>query len=323
MRKKEDNSVRASALQITLSIALISGSAILFAIAAPTQSGGVSALSADNLNSGNPFGAPPPCAPPPAGMVSWWPGDGNANDIQDGNNGTLQGGVTFAPGEVGQAFNFNGIDSFVNVPGDVFNLILATLTIDAWVKPTDLTQERAIVVKGTFGINGNDFEYGLRVVAGGQAEGRITDAQGNFASVVSVSVLTLNQFQHIALTYDGAALKLYVNGVLAGTTNTTLIPAASAQPLTIGAWQALNVGTVQFWNGLIDEVELFNRALSQSEIQAIVNASSSGKCRPGATPTPSPTPTLTPTPTPTPTPGGLRPTPTPRPRPTPVPRPTS
>ena len=142
------------------------------------------------------------CVPPPPNMVSWWPGDGNPNDIQDGNNGTLQGGATFAPGEVLQAFSFNGTSSFVNVP-EAANLELQTLTIDAWVKPTDLTQERAIVVKSTFGINGNDFEYGLRVLAGGQAEGRITDAQGNFASVVSASVLTLNQFQHIALTYDG------------------------------------------------------------------------------------------------------------------------
>src|SRR5206468_10268120 len=120
-----------------------------------------------SLNSGNPAGAPPPCAPPPAGMVAWYPGDGNANDIVGGNNGTLQGGVTFAPGEVGQAFNFNGIDSFVNVP-DAANLHLQSLTIDAWVKPTDFTQDRGIVIKSALGLGGNDFAYGLRVLAGGQ-----------------------------------------------------------------------------------------------------------------------------------------------------------
>src|SRR5262249_47652088 len=50
------------------------------------------------------------CLPPPAGLVSWWPGDGNTDDVVGGNIGTALGGVTFGAGEVGQAFNFNGID---------------------------------------------------------------------------------------------------------------------------------------------------------------------------------------------------------------------
>jgi hypothetical protein len=48
------------------------------------------------------------CVPPPAGLVSWWPGDGNAQDIIGPNDGTLQGGATFAPGVVGEAFKLNG-----------------------------------------------------------------------------------------------------------------------------------------------------------------------------------------------------------------------
>src|SRR6266446_2601149 len=51
--------------------------------------------------------ATPPCATAPSGMVSWWPAEGDANDIQDGNDGTIQGTVTFAPGKVGQAFSFD------------------------------------------------------------------------------------------------------------------------------------------------------------------------------------------------------------------------
>ena len=50
------------------------------------------------------------CTPPPPDMVSWWPGDGNANDIQGSNNGTLEGSTTFASGKIGQAFSFNGVD---------------------------------------------------------------------------------------------------------------------------------------------------------------------------------------------------------------------
>ncbi|MBI4451562.1 hypothetical protein HY642_06325, partial [Candidatus Woesearchaeota archaeon] len=55
------------------------------------------------------------CVEPPSGMVSWWPGDNNANDIQDGNTGTLRNGATFAAGRVGQGFSLDGVDDFVSV----------------------------------------------------------------------------------------------------------------------------------------------------------------------------------------------------------------
>ncbi|MGH7253236.1 MAG: hypothetical protein ACREIE_05490, partial [Nitrospiraceae bacterium] len=56
------------------------------------------------------------CTPPPPGLVSWWPGNGNSNDIADSNNGTLQNGATFVTGKVSQAFTFDGQDDFVQVP---------------------------------------------------------------------------------------------------------------------------------------------------------------------------------------------------------------
>ena len=57
-----------------------------------------------------------PVSFPPLNLVSWWPGDGDAADIQGGNNGTLQGGAAFAPGMVDQAFSLDGVDDFVSAP---------------------------------------------------------------------------------------------------------------------------------------------------------------------------------------------------------------
>ena len=70
---------------------------------------------------------------PPLGMVSWWPGDGHANDIVDGNHGTLEGGATFATGKVEQAFSLDGIDDFVDL-GNAPNLQVSAgdFTIEAW-----------------------------------------------------------------------------------------------------------------------------------------------------------------------------------------------
>jgi hypothetical protein len=71
---------------------------------------------------------------PPVGLVGWWPGDGNARDVVDGNHGTLYHGTTFAPGLVGQAFRFDGVDDIVLAyPGTGINN-LQQLTIEAWVR---------------------------------------------------------------------------------------------------------------------------------------------------------------------------------------------
>src|SRR5215467_8036394 len=75
------------------------------------------------------------CTPPPSGIVSWWPGDGNANDIQGGNDGTLVNGATFAPGIVDQAFSFDGINDYAQAPDGGLPLGSAARTLELWMKP--------------------------------------------------------------------------------------------------------------------------------------------------------------------------------------------
>src|SRR2546427_6497773 len=185
--------------------ALILGSAVYFAhLSARAQPTHVRA----------PQPAVTTCIPPPPGMVAWWPGEGNGNDIRGENNGTLVGSPTFPAGEVEHAFGFNGTSQYVSIP-DSPSLRPTNLTVDAWVNPSDFSQDHAVLIKSALSNGGNDFAYGLRVLgpgpSSGHAEGRITDTGGTFASVVSTSVLSTNQFQHIAFTYDGTDLKLYVN----------------------------------------------------------------------------------------------------------------
>ncbi len=244
------------------------------------------------------------CVPPPPDMVAWWPGDGNFNDIQGGNNGTPQGNVTFAPGEVGQAFNFypTGYVSVENSP----SLNPIAITVDVWVSTTNSTRNGSLISK--FQHNDGDptdDSYYLGINGDpGTLQWQVDTPLGDFGLGSPTLNIFDGQFHFVAATYDGSMMIIYVDGQsVASRSANGAIRTTPTTPLYLGA--AIDLGTVgRFFAGLLDEVEIFDRALTQTEIQSIFNAGSAGKCRPGVTPTPTPTasPTATPTPTPTPTP---------------------
>ena len=108
--------------------------------ALPTEAGGYSVVVTNVVGSVTSslamlaVSVPGSCAPPPANLVGWWPGEGNANDIASTNNGLLQGGVTAnAAGNVGQAFSFDGTNNYVQIPNSAA-LRPTNLTIEAWVR---------------------------------------------------------------------------------------------------------------------------------------------------------------------------------------------
>ena len=216
----------------------------------------------------------PSCVAPPSGMVSWWTGDGNANDIQGSNNGTLQNGATFATGKVGQAFSLNAsLNSGVSVPSSPELNPTEAITVDAWVKPASFPNAFPTVMRKDRDAGGNA-QYILAVTNTGLAHCHI----GNLPELFGGSV-PLNQWSQLACTYDRQTIRLYVNGSeVASALATQAIPTASNN-LVIGKEDGF---TDRNFDGLIDEVEIFNRALAASEIQAIVNAGSAGKCKPDA-----------------------------------------
>jgi hypothetical protein len=205
------------------------------------------------------------CVPPPAGLVSWWPGDGNANDIKGSNNGTLVNSATFAAGMVGQAFSFNG-SNYVEVP-DAPNLDFgpnSPMSIDMWVFRTSTANPMHFIGKRSGCTN---ISYQMVLDSNG------VDFNSDSGIASSHQDLPMNAWTHLAGTFDGTTFRIYVNGFLAGTGTGTMGP-ITTDPLRIGT-----SGTCAGFGGLIDEVELFNRALSQAEIISIVDAGAAGKCK--------------------------------------------
>ncbi len=225
-------------------------------------------------NAGSAGKCKPVCIPPPTGILAWWPGDDNAGDIVGNSNGTPVGGATYAAGKVGRAFSFDGNDDYITIPHNVSQNPGAQITIDAWVMPTVLRTGATILQKRSpSNVGGFVFEPTGDDASALQFVLMINGTY--YFATTPTGVLTAGVWQHLAATYDGSAMKIYVDGVeKAGTPRTGMIDAVTA-PMVIGR----NVVTQSMaWQGEIDEVELLNRALTQTEIQAIVNSGSNGKC---------------------------------------------
>ena len=226
-----------------------------------------------------PDGAP---IQPPAGMVAWWPGDGNANDIVGSNHGTLSGGATFTGGMVESAFSFPTTSAAVKLPGGSVNG-LGDITFDAWIKPA------ADWIKGPFTTitiisgagNIGDNEYVLYI---NTADKIFMQAKGTQDSV-SIPGINDGNFHHVAwVRHSTGTNELYLDGVLKGTRALTIGALVIDQNgLWLGQEQDCVGGcfsATQAFTGVIDEVEIFNSALSAAEIKAIYDAGSAGKIKP-------------------------------------------
>ena len=97
------------------------------------------------------------CVPSPSGVVSRWGADGDATDLVGGNDGTLTNGTTFAPGFVGDAFSFDGLDDVVSISRAANLSMTSAYSLEAWVLNTGPSSlYRIVAVRGD--TIGNDFE---------------------------------------------------------------------------------------------------------------------------------------------------------------------
>jgi large repetitive protein len=214
--------------------------------------------------------AGPNCIDSAANMISWWTGDDTFMDRLSANNMTKAGSsgtVSFAPGHVGKALSFDG-SGFLERQLPIGMTSLGGFTVEAWVKAEANTNQR-IFDRSTAGTSdGWLFDLWmthLRFVVG-------------TASVDSKLVMPTGEMVHVAGTFDGSTIRVFVNGVedhQAAAGGVTTVPSPS-HPLRIGG--ASDFSAV--WKGIIDEAAVYSRALTPSEIKAIHDAGVNGRCKP-------------------------------------------
>lgn len=237
------------------------------------------------------------CVSPPPGLVSWWDADAMSGvsvfDIQDGNDGTLVNGATTALGQVGNAFSFDGVDDYVDIPDSAgLDSITSAVTVDMWIKPEVPAQLMGAIFSRRDPLKSEGFSIFLFQDGTLLVITRTTTSPSVSGSVfLSPSdVIQFGTFQHVAATADTSTgmVKIYLNGqelplttvfgpeTLSGqlfTTNNLFIGRRQTSATREGAFGAA------YYKGLIDEVEIYDRALSESEIQDIFDAGSAGKCK--------------------------------------------
>ena len=162
-------------------------------------------------------------------------------------------------GKYGNALTFNGTSALVTINNAASLQLTGGMTLEAWVYPTTVSSAwRDVIYKG----NDNYYLEGTSSNSSRPAAGAILG--GVYGEVYGTAALTANTWAHLAATYDGATMRLYVNGVQVASRAQTGAIATSTNPLQIGGDSLYG----QYFAGRIDEVRIYNRALSVAEIQS-------------------------------------------------------
>lgn len=217
-----------------------------------------------------------PCVAPPSDIVSWWRAEGSASDSVGGNHGTLQSPATYAAGKVSQAFDFNA-GGYVAVNHDAnLNLGPSGFTAEFWMQGSH-DQPGSLFVALDKG-HSQTFGTGW-VFQGTSSNGQVVFgafiAPNNFVSVTSSIDLLDGTFHHVAGTWNGSTITMYVDG-----------EPYESKPLTapVANLDAVRIGDFLFGGrrlkGLVDEVTIYDRALSTAELASIFTAGGAGKCAP-------------------------------------------
>ncbi|MEA2346196.1 MAG: large repetitive protein, partial [Thermoanaerobaculia bacterium] len=237
--------------------------------------------SANNSASKTTTVTPTSCTAIPSGAVAWYRAQNNGVDSIGPNFATANGSAAYATGEVGQAFALNGTTAYVSAP-DNASLHPASLTIEGFFKISGTTGIRMLASKSLGTGVENSFLVFIAAdgtMGAGVGDGTSTDM------MATTTAPTTGVWHHFAYVYDsaGTAQALYLDGALINAATTSKVIAYDTNPLLIGA-QSDNSTLNSFFSGGIDELTIYNRALSATEIQTIFGAGTFGKCYVAAPP---------------------------------------
>lgn len=207
-----------------------------------------------------------------SGLVAYYKCNNGAgtvltNSVIPGTNGTLQNSPTWTASPVqfaANAISFDGTNDFVTIPDNNTLDITTAITIEAWVYATKNTGVQNVLSKSSNSANNG---YIFPRTDNGWAQVVIYFHIAGGWRTLSASYPSLNAWHHLAATYDGATIRLYINGVQAASSARTGSITINANPLALGN----QTGYAEYFGGSADEFRIWNVARTQVQIQANMN----------------------------------------------------
>jgi len=211
--------------------------------------------------------------PLPSGLAAGWSfneasGPSATDSSGNNNTATLVNGVARTVGHSGGGLTFNGVNDYLTIPNSPsLNISGTGLTLSLWINPA-LSGGDSVVL-GKFWnatMTSPYYQYGLEL-AGGTVPVFYVGTAGGPLSASMGSALALNQWSYLAVVFDGSQVKFYLNGALVSTVPLQATITARSNPFRLGA----DNNTQQFFKGSLDEVRIYNHALTTQEILTIMS----------------------------------------------------
>jgi hypothetical protein len=208
---------------------------------------------------------------PTNGIAGWWPFNGNANDESGNNNHGIVNGATLSTDRFGQtnkAYNFNGLTSYIEVPNASNLQLTNNYSISGWFNANvfflSSTNDRRLISK----VQPGGWYGGYEIFIGGNTNDIAhTGNVGGNNFVVGSSGYNINNWYMFTVTYEGTTQNLYMNGVLVNSQPNTGSLQTSTLPLLFGKIG----GNSGYFDGELDDIGIWNRALTQQEITDLYN----------------------------------------------------
>jgi hypothetical protein len=217
------------------------------------------------------------------GLFAYYPFNGSASDASGNGNDGIPSQVTLVPdrlGLSGAAYEFNGSNSVITIPS-LSSTNLTELTLSVWLQPFAAPSVQGDIINKWRGFSYSLEDYSLtlgsdlRVVFGNGLHGNGYSALPNHCAITSTNRLSLGRWSQIVATLDtSGTARMWVNGVLAAQDNVLQLLPPATEPVRIGQLllatnSPYNGAILDSFSGAIDDVRIYNRALSAAEVQQL------------------------------------------------------
>ena len=219
---------------------------------------------------------PQPSTPLTTGLYAVYKAENNANDSLGTYNGTAIGGLTYAAGKSGNAFNFNGTNAYVDLGNNIFNSFTSDFSVSMWFNVNTVSGNQTLFSTLSYN-SGNGIGNGWFITLRSNAlVFEIYTNSGSSSALSSGNIINTSTWYNVIITRKGATgSKVYINGSLISSNSSTLdvtYNTSSLQiPCSIGAWKYASVSVGNYTNGKIDELNIWNKELTAADVTALYN----------------------------------------------------